>query len=101
MHVLIGRFELHIPYARSLKEKRMVIRSLRGRIREGFEVSCSEVAHHDLHQRAVLAVAAVGPDRTPLEGLWEKLVEFVEANLDGELLSHDFEILDYAEEATP
>lgn len=99
MNVLVGRLELHLPWARSLKEKRMVVRSLRGRIREHFEVSCSEVAHLDLHQRAVLGIAAVGPDRTPLEQLWERIVPFAEENTDAELVSHDAEIVDYAEEA--
>jgi len=99
MHVLVGRFELHIPYSRSLKEKRMIVKSLRGRIREKFEVSCSEVAMHDLHQRSVIGVSAVGPDRVPLESLFEHISSFVEANLDGELLTNDFEILDFAEEA--
>lgn len=77
----------------------MVIRSLRGRLREHFEVSCSEVALHELHQRAVLGIAAVGPDRVPLEALWEKIVDFAETGQDGELTSHDCEILDFAEEA--
>ena len=76
----------------------MIVRSLRSRIRDSFEVACSEVAMQDLHQRAVFGVAAVGPDRPPLEGLWERIVSFVETNLDGELLAHDLEILTFSEE---
>ena len=101
MHVLVGRFEIHVPWSHSLKEKRMVVRSIRGRVREKFEVACSEVAHLDLHQRIVMAIAAVGPDRVPLEQLFEKLVSFVDGNTDGELIGHEAEILEFAEDAIP
>src|SRR5689334_7028483 len=98
MYVLVGRFEIHVPWSHSLKEKRMVVRSIRGRVREKFEVACSEVANLDLHQRIVLAIAAVGPDRVPLEQLFEKLVSFVDGSSDGELIGHEAEILEFAED---
>ncbi len=54
--------ELHIPGARSLKEKRMVLRSVKDRIRK-FNVAVAEVEHHDLWQRAGLAVVTVSNDQ--------------------------------------
>ena len=58
--------ELHIPGARSLKEKRMVLRSVKDRIRK-FNVSVSEVEHQDLWQRAALAVVAVSTDQSHVD----------------------------------
>jgi hypothetical protein len=54
--------ELHVPGARSLKEKRSVLRRLKDRLRK-FNVAVSEVEHHDLWQRAALAVVTVGTDQ--------------------------------------
>jgi hypothetical protein len=54
--------ELHVPGARSLKDKRMVLRRLKDRLRK-FNVAVSEVEHHDLWQRAALAVVTVSPDQ--------------------------------------
>jgi uncharacterized protein len=50
--------ELHIPGARSLKEKRMVLRSVKDRLRK-FNVAVAEVEHNDLWQRAGLSVVTV------------------------------------------
>jgi len=46
----------------------MVLRSLKSRIRNKFEVSVAETAHQDRHQRAELAVAVVGPDDAERSG---------------------------------
>ncbi len=59
--------ELHFPGARSLKDKRQVLRSLEQRIRNRFNVSIAEVEHQDLWQRARLAVVSVNTDHAHLE----------------------------------
>ena len=79
-------FDLHLPGCRGLKEKRMVVKSLKARIRNEFEVSAAEVGCQDLLQRAQLGVAAIGPDQAPLDALLQNILRFVEGNLDGELL---------------
>jgi uncharacterized protein YlxP (DUF503 family) len=86
-------FDLHLPGCRGLKEKRMIVRSLKARIRRDFEVSAAEVGSQDLLQRAELGVAAVGPDQAPLDALLQNILSFVEQNLDGELLSYRNEFL--------
>lgn len=52
--------ELYIGGCRSLKEKRQVVQSVTTRLRNDFNLSVAEVDHHDLHQRACLAIACVG-----------------------------------------
>lgn len=86
-------FDLHLPGCRSLKEKRMIVRSLKARIRNEFEVSSAEVGAQDLLERAELAVAVVGPDQVPLDALLQKILGFVEDNLDGELLNYRNEFI--------
>ena len=54
--------ELHVPGAQSLKDKRMVLRRIKDRLKK-FNVAVSEVEHHDLWQRAQLAVVTVSPDQ--------------------------------------
>ena len=51
--------DLHLPGARSLKEKRMVLRSVKDRLKK-FNVAVAEIDHHDLWQRASLGVVAIG-----------------------------------------
>jgi len=86
-------FDLHLPGCRGLKEKRMIIKSLKARIRNEFEVSAAEVGGQDLLQRAQIGVAAVGPHQEPLDALLQKILAFVQANLDGELLEYRNEFI--------
>ena len=50
--------ELHLPGARSLKDKRMVLRRIKDRVGK-FNVAVAEVAHHDLWQRAGLGIVTI------------------------------------------
>ena len=86
-------FDLHLPGCRGLKEKRMIVRSLKSRIRNEFEVSAAEVGSQDLLQRASLGVAAVGVDQPPLDALLQRILRFVESNLDGEILEYRNEFI--------
>lgn len=58
MRIAILHVELHIPYAQSLKDKRMVLRRVKDRLQK-FNVAVAEVEHHDLWQRARLGVVAI------------------------------------------
>jgi len=71
----------------------MIVRSLKARLRNEFEVSAAEVGSQDLLERAELAVAAVGPDQVPLDQLLQNILTFVEENLDGELLNYQNEFI--------
>jgi uncharacterized protein YlxP (DUF503 family) len=86
-------FDLHLPGCRGLKEKRMIVRSLKSRLRNEFEVSAAETGSQDLLERAELAVAVVGPDQAPLDALLQRILAFVEQNLDGELLNYRNEFI--------
>lgn len=51
--------ELHLPESNSLKSKRFIIRSLKDKIKNKFNVSIAEVDANDLWQRSVLGAACV------------------------------------------
>ena len=72
-------FDLHIHGTHSLKEKRFVLRSVKDRIMNGFNVSIAETDHQDKWQRAELSIAAVAGDRTGVE----KALDAVRDLLDG------------------
>ena len=59
MFVGVLRLAFHLPGARSLKEKRHVVRSFIERTRARFGVSIAEVSDQDLHQRAGVGVAVI------------------------------------------
>jgi uncharacterized protein YlxP (DUF503 family) len=93
MVIAYALFDLHLPGCAGLKEKRMILRSIKSRIRNEFEVSVAEVDSQDLLQRAGLGVAVIGPDQEPLDALLQRILRFVESNLDGEIVSYENEFL--------
>ena len=93
MVIAYALFDVHLPGCRSLKEKRMIIRSLKSRIRGDFEVSAAEVGDQDLIQRSRLGVAVAGADQAPLDALLQHILRFVEENLDGEILEYRNEFI--------
>lgn len=95
MIVAVSIFEIHIPQAQSLKEKRMVVKSLRDRIRNKFEVSVAEIGAHDLHQRGRLGIAVVTTDQTMAEKILQSIEEFVASNLDGNIIGWANEFIDF------
>ncbi len=50
--------EMHLPGAQSLKDKRMVLRRVKDRLKK-FNVAVSETGHHDLWQRAQLGIVTI------------------------------------------
>jgi len=78
VYVLLMTIELIIPGARSLKEKRGPLKSLKDRARSRFNVSVAEVAYRDKWQRSGLAACMVGSERRHLESEADKLGQLVE-----------------------
>jgi len=65
--------EVRIESAHSLKDKRHVTRSLKERLRAGFNVAVAELEHNDLWQRATLGIVSISDSRDYLEGLMAKV----------------------------
>ncbi|EDP74302.1 DUF503 domain-containing protein [Hydrogenivirga sp. 128-5-R1-1] len=72
--------DLYIPHATSLKEKRMIVRSLKEKLKSKFNVSVSEVGNQDLWQSANIAVVFVSPEKRQTEKIMQSIINFVETN---------------------
>ena len=64
----IYSFELFLPESHSLKEKRMVVRSVKAQLQNRLACSIAEVDHHDVWQRARLTLACVGREARDVTG---------------------------------
>ena len=85
--------EVHLPDVGSLKGKRHVLKSLKDRLRQRFEVSVAEVDHHDVWQRATLAVAYVSGDSRHANEVISKAMDFIEDHVDGYVTDIHVEVL--------
>ncbi len=77
MVVGVAQFEIFLPYAHSLKEKRQALRKVQERVFSKFKLSVNEVDHQDLWQRAGLGFAVVGNDEKHIDSLITRTMNFI------------------------
>jgi uncharacterized protein len=77
MYVGLVKLALAIRSAHSLKEKRMVIRRVKDRVRERIGIAISEVGALDVWQRAELGAAVTSADRAKALELVDQIVREV------------------------
>ena len=85
-------FRLRASWVQSLKEKRMVVKSLIAQLQNKFHVSAAEIGEQDTHQIIVIGTAAVVPHCALADSLMDELSRFVETATDAELLEETREI---------
>jgi uncharacterized protein len=86
------RVELLIREARTLKDKRQVVRSIKDRLRDRFNVSVAEVEHEDHRQLAVLGVAMVSNEAHHVRTALEQIVHVLRVHPVAELVRHEIEV---------
>lgn len=77
MVVGVLRLVLYLPENHSLKGKRSVLRSIKQRVANKFNVSIAECADHDSWQRVTLGVAQIGNDRDHVDRSLREVASFV------------------------
>jgi len=77
----------------SLKDKRRVVKSVKDRIAHGHNVSVAEVGALDEHRRSVLGIAMVSNDSRYVQGALSKIVDFVRAIRNVDLMDYQMDLL--------
>lgn len=86
--------ELHIQHARSLKDKRNVLQSLKARLRAKFNVSVAEIDHQETWQRSVVAAVTVSSAREYAAKVLESVEQEAADMLAGQLCGSSLEWID-------
>jgi uncharacterized protein YlxP (DUF503 family) len=86
MRVLLLEITLRASWVHSLKEKRMVVKSVVQKLKNKFNVSVAEIAEQDIHQTIVIGIAAVCGSSAQVDSTMENLLDFVEDNTDAEII---------------
>lgn len=93
MLISTATIQIHLPWVQSLKEKRMVVKSLCSKISNKFNVSIIEADMHDMHKTLVIAYAAVTIDRAQADSIHEHVIQFIDSNTEGEIVKIVHELL--------
>jgi uncharacterized protein YlxP (DUF503 family) len=93
LFVAVAEVELHLPGARSLKDKRQDVRSLVERLRHRLAVLVVESDHQELHQRAGLAVSALATDAEAARGTVVRALDLVHEHFPGIVLDEQVQVV--------
>jgi len=93
----MAKLSVVIGQAHSLKEKRMVIRRVKDRVRERMGVVINEVGEQDTWQRAELGCAVASHDRTKAHELLDDVVRVAAAAM----VAGDAQLIGVAKDVVP
>lgn len=84
--------DLFIHSSGSLKEKRFVVKSIKDKIRQRFNVSVAEVDHLDKWQLAGIGIAMVANEQKLLDSVMMEISKLIESRGDVEIASRSMEV---------
>lgn len=92
--LIIGtaKINLFAGWVHSLKEKRMVVKSIIDKVKHKFNVSIAEIENQDLHQSIVIGIACVSNDKRHADSTMQNVINFIEDNTDAVLQSVETEV---------
>jgi uncharacterized protein YlxP (DUF503 family) len=93
MMIGILQIDLFMSENQSLKEKRMILKSLKTRLHNTFNVAVSELEYHDKWQRTLIGVASIGNERKAIDRMFTKVVDFIDRDRSVEILDYSTELL--------
>lgn len=95
MKILVMKVDLRAAYVHSLKEKRMIVKSIIGKLQNKFNVSIREVENQDLHQRISIGIVKLELNSKDSDQSKEKILNFIEENCEAEIIDIESEIINY------
>jgi uncharacterized protein len=95
VNVGVGTVSLRLPENMDLKGKRMVVRSIIGRVNGKFDVSIAEIGDNDSWQSAVIGFCCISNDKRHTNEVLSKVARYIEnGGFDAEILDISTEIID-------
>ena len=82
--------EIFLPYSQSLKDKRKVLNTLRGRIQSRFNAAFAELDYQDTWQRSRIGIVTLNSQKGFVDQVLQKICRDVEENLEGEIILSEF-----------
>lgn len=78
MVVGVCTLEFYLPENHSLKGKRQVINSIKGKLKSRFNISIAEIGYQDVWQRSALGIAMISGERRYIEREFSKILNFID-----------------------
>jgi uncharacterized protein YlxP (DUF503 family) len=93
--MIVGTLQVRLLLreARTLKDKRQVVQSIKDRLRQSFNVSVAEIDEHDLPRQVVLGIAMVSNETHPVKQTLGEIVNALKAHPIAEFVDSEIEMV--------
>jgi hypothetical protein len=86
MIIATAKITIYAPWVHSLKEKRMIVKSLCAKAHNKFNISIAEIEEQDIHQHIVLGFACIAGESSYADSVIDNIINFIESNTEGEII---------------
>ena len=86
MNILILEVTLRASWVHSLKEKRMIVKSIIQKLKNKFNISVAEIESQDIHNTIIIGIAGICANSAQLDSIMEHIITFIECNTDAEII---------------
>ncbi|WP_195947673.1 DUF503 domain-containing protein [Paraclostridium bifermentans] len=93
MKIYILKVDLRASWVHSLKEKRMVVKSITSKLKNKFNISVAEIENQDVHQLVTIGIIGISLDQSTCYSNKENIINFIESNTDAEIINIDEDVL--------
>lgn len=82
--MIIGtaKIYLYANWVHSLKEKRMIVKSIIAKVKHRYNVSIAEVENQDYHKSIVIGIACVSNTSRQANTVIQNVVDYIEGNTE-------------------
>ena len=80
------KFTLRAVWVHSLKEKRMIVKSIIQKLKNKFNISVAEIDEQDKHKIIVIGLVGICANSAQSDSVMENIISFIEENTDAEII---------------
>ena len=95
MRIIVMKVTLRADWAHSLKEKRMVVKSIIAKLQNKFNISVGEIENQDIHNLITIGIASIALDAKVCDSTIEHIINYIEDITDAEIINIEQEIKIY------
>ena len=92
MRVIVMKVTLRADWAHSLKEKRMVVKSIIAKLQNKFNISVGEIENQDIHNLITIGIASIALDAKVCDSTIEHIINYIEEITDAEIINIEQEV---------
>lgn len=89
--IVSGKVILFLPNVSSLKEKRQIVKSVKTRLRNKFNITVSEIDDNDLWQKATLGIAHATNERRNGQSYLDRVINFLSSEPEAKVIDYKIE----------